>query len=242
MREITLELLNNGMIQPSRSPSNSPWMLVKKSNGEDRPVIDFRGLNAITIPDRYPMLRTDVALFTLNGMRVFSTLDLKQGFWQIPIKKSDREKTAFTVPGLGHYEWMRLPFGLINSPATFCRLVNTLLGTQAQLRSGEMVVSVAQAYVDDIIIASKTVTNHIQHLGNIFDLINKAQLTINAAKCYLFRREIKFLGHIVGQDGITTDPEKIARSWNGPRQPTSQKYNSSLVSPTFTASSSKTSL
>jgi len=211
MREITLELLNDGMIQPSRSPSNSPWMLVKKSNGEDRPVIDFRGLNAITIPDRYPMLRTDVALFTLNGMRVFSTLDLKQGFWQIPIKKSDREKTAFTVPGLGHYEWMRLPFGLINSPATFCRLVNTLLGTQAQLRSGEMVVSVAQAYVDDIIIASKTVTNHIQHLGNIFDLINKAQLTINAAKCYLLRREIKFLGHIVGQDGITTDPEKIRK-------------------------------
>ena len=80
MREITLGLIQDGMIQPSRSPYNSPWMLVKKSNGDDRPVIDFRGLNAITVADRYPMLRTDVALSSLDGMQVFSTLDLKQSF------------------------------------------------------------------------------------------------------------------------------------------------------------------
>ena len=216
MREITLGLIGDGVIQHSRSPYNSPWLLIKKSNGEDRPVIDFRGLNAITIADRYPMLRTDVALFSLNGMQVFSTLDLKQGFWQIPIQEKDREKTAFTVPGLGHFEWVRLPFGLINSPATFCRLVNTLLGPQTQVLQEGQVVSVAQAYVDDIIVASKDVTAHILHLNNIFKLINDALLTINAAKCVLLQSEIKFLGHIVSAEGIATDPEKLQKITHWP--------------------------
>jgi len=138
------------------------------------------------------------------------------------IKATDREKTAFTIPGLGHFEWVRLPFGLINSPATFCRMVNTLLGNLAELHTDDKTTSVAQAYVDDIIIASADIDTHIKHLQGILELIDDAQLTVNVSKCILLQEELKFLGHIVSKDGISTDPEKTEKvaSWPAPKNAT----------------------
>lgn len=222
MRKVAKAMLEDGVIQPSRSPFNAPMILVKKANGETRPVIDFRGLNKVTVPDRYPMLRTDVALNSLTGMTVFSSLDLKQGFWQIPIRQEDQPKTAFTIPGMGHFEWTRLPFGLINSPATFCRLVNTVLGARASISRDGRVVSLAQAYVDDIIIASTNVSDHLDHLHQVLTLLDEARLTVNPTKCTLFQHQLKFLGHVIGRDGISTDPEKTAKiaGWPRPRNMT----------------------
>ncbi|XP_050745764.1 uncharacterized protein LOC127011736 [Drosophila biarmipes] len=146
------KLLHNECIEPSRSPHSAPIVLVGKKSGEMRLCVDFRQLNAHSIPDAYPLPRITHILERLRHAKYISTLDLKSGYWQIPVAESSRECTAFTVPGRGLYHWKVMPFGLHSAPATFQRALDSVIGPDAF------------AYLDDIIIIGRTLEEHLQHL------------------------------------------------------------------------------
>ena len=123
VKEELQRMIDNGLIRPSDSPWTSPVVLVKKKNGKLRFCVDYRKLNAITKKDAYPLPRIDEMLNALSGSQWFSTLDLASGYWQVAMHSNDREKTAF-VTRYGTYEFIVMPFGLCNAPATFQRLMD----------------------------------------------------------------------------------------------------------------------
>jgi len=164
------ELLNDGIIRPSRSPYNSPvWIVPKKADASGvkkyRMVIDYRKLNLVTIADKYPIPEINEVLAQLGNNKVFSVLDLKSGFHQIPLKMSDIEKTAFSVNN-GKYEFTRLPFGLKNAPAIFQRALDDILH--------EHIGKICFIYIDDIIIFSKDDESHFKNLDIIFRTLQEA--------------------------------------------------------------------
>ncbi|XP_066258249.1 uncharacterized protein [Euwallacea similis] len=161
MREQINELLNAGIVQASHSSFASPAILVKKPNGDHRLCIDYRKLNAITVKDRYPLPNIEDLINQLGGYKYFSSLDMKQGYYQIPLNKESIDKTAFITPD-GQYEFLRLPFGLCNAPATFQRWVNSIMGS---LRHSEILV-----YLDDILIPSKSISQGMEKLNTILNI------------------------------------------------------------------------
>jgi RNase H-like domain found in reverse transcriptase/Reverse transcriptase (RNA-dependent DNA polymerase) len=201
-------MLKKNVIQKSDSPWASPVTLVKKPNGKWRFCIDFRKLNEITRKDSHPIPRTDTIFDKFNGSKWYSTMDMASGFWQIEMKEEDREKTAF-ITHEGLYEWLVMPFGLTNAPATFQRTMQLVLE--------ELFYTIAPVYIDDIIVHSKTFEEHIKDLEKVFKKIRKANLKLGPDKCKFCFNEIKFLGHIVGKDGIKTDLAKIEKVKNYPR-------------------------
>ena len=202
-------MLEKNTIQPSNSPWTSPIILVKKKNGALRFCVDYRKLNAVTRKDAYPLPRVDDTLDTLAHARWFTTLDLISGYWQVAVHPDDREKTAFCTPD-GLFEFKVMPFGLCNAPATFQRLMDSVL---AGLQWSTCLV-----YLDDIIIVGKTFADHLNNLRQVFDRIRGAGLKLQPAKCVLCTHEVTFLGHIVSAAGITTDPSKTDKvtSWPTP--------------------------
>lgn len=199
------ELLQNDIIQESKSPWNSPIIIVNKKDDESgrkkfRMVIDYRELNAKTIDDRFPVPNIEELLDQLNGCKYFSIIDLKSGFHQVKMNSNDIPKTAFSVLG-NHYEFKRMPFGLKNAPSTFLRLMNRTLN--------KYIGKCCLCYMDDIIVFSKTKQEHLQNLEAIFKILINANMRIQLDKCKFMEKEIKFLGHIVNQNGIQPDPEKI---------------------------------
>ena len=200
VRDSVEEMLTHNVIRPSVSPYSSPILLVKKSSSDERRFcIDFRKLNAETIKDKYPLPRIDVTIDYLYGAKIFTTLDLFSGYWQIEIEDYDKFKTAFTTED-GHFEFNRMPFGLTNAPATFQRLLNTILRP--------VLKKIALVYLDDVIIFSKTIDEHLRHIQIIFDLFRRAGLKIKPAKCTFLQKSVKYLGHIVSHKGIQPDPKK----------------------------------
>lgn len=199
------ELLDNNIVVPSRSPYNSPvWIVPKKSNssGEKqfRLVIDYRKLNSVTISDRYPIPEINEVLAQLGKSKYFSVLDLKSGFHQIPLKPSDREKTAFSING-GKYEFTRLPFGLKNAPSIFQRAVDDILH--------KYIGKICYVYIDDIIIFSENEQDHALHVDKILQTLCEANMKIQIDKCHFFKKEVEFLGFIVSHNGLTTNPNKV---------------------------------
>ena len=171
--------------------------------------MDYRKLNAVTRKDAYPLPRQDDTLDTLAHLRWFSTLDLISGYWQVEVHPEYREKTAFcTLEGL--FEFKVMPFGLCNAPTTFQCLMDSIL---AGLPWNSCLV-----YLDDIIVTGATFHAHLENLCQVFDHIKKAGLKLQPSKCALCKPEVTFLGHIVTQEGIATDPSKIDRvaSWPTP--------------------------
>ncbi len=189
-----------GVIQLSKSPYNSPTLIVKKKDGGTRLCIDFRRVNEHVITDRYPLPRIDQILEELGGARYFTALDLQHGFYNLQIHKEDRPKTAFSTPD-GHYEFIRLPMGLKNSPSIFQRTMNMVLQ--------EMLGDYAFIYVDDIVIYSKSAKEHVRHIENIFQRLNKHGLKVKFSKCQMFKTEIEYLGFLVGKDGMKVNPKKV---------------------------------
>uniref|UniRef100_H3BHK6 Gypsy retrotransposon integrase-like protein 1 n=1 Tax=Latimeria chalumnae TaxID=7897 RepID=H3BHK6_LATCH len=185
-----------GVIQQSQSPWASPLVIVTKKG------IDFRQLNLCTVQDTFPLPRIDEALDALKGAKYFSTLDLTCGHWQVPVAEKDRPKTAFRVPW-GHWECLRMPFGLQNAPATFQCLVEMCLGDQ----NFQSVL----LYLDDIICISSTLEEHLERLQLVFDRLRQYGLKLKPSKCHFFQTQVTYLGHVVSVDGISTDPEKIAK-------------------------------
>ena len=212
VKEHLREMLEKGVIRESKSPYSSPVVLVRKKRDNSlRFCIDYRRLNAITKRDATDLPRIDESFEALKGAKIFSTLDLIKGFWQVPMKEEDKEKTAFTVGPLGHYECEVLPFGLTNSPATFQAMMEKCLG---DINLIEIIL-----YLDDINVFSCTVDEHIERLDHVFTRLAAAGLKLQPEKCRLFQCEAKFLGHVVSESGIQTDPEKVeaVKSWPVPQ-------------------------
>ena len=158
VHEIVSELLENDIIEPSVSAYNSPIVLVKKKDGKWRMAIDYRALNQKTVKDRYPPPEIDRCLNTLEGAKVFISLDLYSGYYQVPVAESSRERTAFFTPD-GHFHFKRMPFGLVNSGAVFQRAIDKMI---KGLKQKNVV-----AYVDDILIGAKTEQEAIKVLENL---------------------------------------------------------------------------
>ena len=203
------QMIKKDVIQPSKSPWSSGIVLVKKKDGSTRFCIDYRRLNDVTIKDAYPLPRIDDCLDQLAGNQWFACLDMNSGYWQVEVDESDREKTAFTSRK-GLYEFKVMPFGLCNAPATFERLMESVLqGLQWEI---------CLIYLDDVIVTGKTFEEMVENLSNIFDRFNGANLKLKPKKCQLFAREVEFLGHIVSADGVQTDPKKTdaIKTWPRP--------------------------
>ncbi|KAG1463919.1 hypothetical protein G6F56_005189 [Rhizopus delemar] len=191
-----------GVITPSNSPWAAPVILVKKKNGEYRMVIDYRKLNAVTKKDAYPLPRIDDLLDTLGKSKIFSALDMRAGFHQVPVEEESKELTAFTTK-FGTYHYNTLPMGLVNSPATFQRLID--------LCFRPLINKCLVAYIDDLNVYSLTHQEHLQHLEQVFQCIRIANLKLNPEKCFFFKDHLKFLGYIVTKEGLQTDPGKIQK-------------------------------
>ncbi|CAK9812938.1 Retrovirus-related Pol polyprotein from transposon 17.6 [Anthophora plagiata] len=210
-RQVT-ELLDNGIIKPSESPYNTPvWVVPKKPDSQGnkrwRMVLDFRALNEKTVSDAYPLPNIVEILDQLGGAKYFSVFDLASGFHQIRMKPEDSRKTAFTTPH-GHYEFERMPFGLKNAPATFQRLMDRVL---TGLQGNEMFV-----YLDDIVIYSSSLREHEIKFRKLMDRLRRANLQLQPEKCQFLRKEVCYLGHIIGAHGVRPDPGKILAVKNFP--------------------------
>ena len=199
--QILQTMLRNKQIRPSNSSYSSPVLLIKKADGSYRFVVDYRKLNNITIPDNFPLPNLEQSIQSVGGYAYYSKLDLRSGYFQIPIRESDRHKTAFiTVQGL--FEFNVLAQGLRNSPPSFQRIMSSLL---LPCRSFCLV------YLDDILIYSKTIHQHIQHLNQVLAILNKHQFQLNLRKCELVQSKITYLGHVINADGICPLPDRIEK-------------------------------
>ena len=200
-------------IKPSTSPFASPTILVKKKDGTMRLCIDYRKPNSITKKDAHPLPRIEDIFDTLSGSKFFSTLDLAMGYHQVEVRPEDREKTAFSTP-FGLFQFNVMPFGLATAPATFMRLMTIV--------SSGMLYFTCLAFLDDIIIFGRTFEEHLTRLDHALNRLKSANVKLKPSKCAFGKRSVAFLGHIISELGISTDPEKIKRipEWPRPRNVT----------------------
>lgn len=203
------QLLDSKVIRESSSPYSSPIVLVTKKDGSLRLCVDYRQLNAKTRRDAYPLPRIEESLDALSGAKWFSTLDLASGYNQVPMVEQDKPKTAFCTP-FGLFEFNRMAFGLCNAPGTFQRLMERMFG---DCRYQSVLL-----YLDDVIIFSTTVQQHLERLGEVFSRLQKQGLKVKLSKCRFFQHQVSYLGHVVSAEGVATDPAKIevVKEWRRP--------------------------
>lgn len=194
------EMEERDIIRKSTSEYASPLVLIWKKNGDLRLCTDFRWLNARTIKDAHPLPHQTDALAALGGNAFFSTMDLTSGYYNVEVHEEDKKFTAFTSP-FGLYEYNRLPQGLCNSPATFMRMMMAIFGDQNFLS--------LLCYLDDILVFAPNEQLALQRLEMVFQRLKAHNLKLAPRKCHFMRPSVKFLGHVVSEDGISTDPEKV---------------------------------
>jgi hypothetical protein len=200
------EMLQSGIIEPAASPWASNVVLAKKKDGSLRLCVDYRNLNAVTYQDTYPLPHIDTCLNTLQGAAWFSTLDLRSGYYNIPIREIDKDKTAF-ITRRGSWRYNVMPFGLTCAPSVFQRLMDLVLCG--------LTFEACMVYLDDIIIFGPDFDTHLSRLKLVFDRVRQAGLKLKASKCCLLQRKVSFLGHVVSADGLEVQEEKVAavKSW-----------------------------
>ena len=201
------EMLDAGVIRESESPYSSNIVLIRKPNGALRFCVDWRKLNNRTRKDAYMLPRFDDTI----DAKFFSKIDLHSAYWQCEVEEEDKPKTAFSVGPLGFYEWNRMGFGLTNAPATFQRLMEKCMG--------DMHLKECLIFLDDILIFSSTFEEHIRRIESVFKRLNDHNLRLKTSKCEFFKTKVKYLGHIVSEEGIQTDPDKtsIVDTWPIPK-------------------------
>ena len=204
------QLLEAKVIRESSSPYASPIVLVRKKDGSLHMCVDYRLLNSKTRKDAFPLPRIEESLDALSGACWFSTLDLVSGYNQVPVAEQDKPKTAFCTP-FGLFEWNRMPFGLCNAPGTFQRLMQRMFGDQ-QCQS-------LLLYLDDIVVFSSSITQHLQRLDVVLSRLQNEGLKAKLAKCAFFQKEVSYLGHVISGKGVSTDPSKVeaVAKWQRPR-------------------------
>ncbi|XP_057708757.1 uncharacterized protein tanc1b isoform X4 [Corythoichthys intestinalis] len=213
MREYISSSLAAGLIRPSSSPLGAGFFFVGKKDGGLRPCIDYRGLNEITIKNKYPLPLLDSAFAPLKSATVFTKLDLRSAYHLVRIREGDEWKTAFKTP-LGHFEYLVMPFGLTNAPAVFQSLINDILR--------DMLNVFCFVYLDDILIFSRSLQEHHQHVRMVLQRLLENKLFVKAEKCEFHQGSIQFLGFIVEKGQLRPDPAKIKAVAEWPT-PTSRK-------------------
>ena len=206
-------LLEYDMIEPSKSPWACGAVMAKKKGDQLRFCCDFRYLNSVTVKDAYPIPRIDESLSTLGDAKFFTTLDLGSAFWQVPLRKQDRNKTGFACE-LGLFQWKRMPFGLCNATATFQRLMaHALIGVTKKY--GNLVM----CYVDDVVIATPTLEDHIERLDEVFACMKRSGLKCKPSKCEILKDSIKYLGRMVDKHDIRPDTDAVEAvlTWKSPK-------------------------
>ena len=194
------DLMSRGLIRPSTSPYGSPVLFVRKKNGELRLCIDYRALNKQTVKNTYPLPRIDELLDRLYGATIFTKLDLRSGYHQVRVQEADIYKTAFRTR-YGLYEFVVLPFGLCNAPATFMRLMNDIFRDELD--------RCVLVYLDDILVFSPTVEQHLRDIKTILEKLRLHRLYAKLTKCEFLKEEILFLGHLISAKGLRMDPDKV---------------------------------
>jgi hypothetical protein len=200
--------LKSGILQPSVSPYGSMVFVVPKKDGSPRFVVDYRSLNDVTVKNRYPLPLTDELFDRTQGAQYFSTIDLRNGFHQIAIRPEDRAKTAFRTR-FGSFEYTVLPMGLCNAPGTFMQLMNSTFA--------DMLDKNVLCFLDDILVFSRTEEEHLQHLRVVLSRLRQQQLYAKLSKCAFMQREVEFLGHRIGADGLRVAPDKVSAVQQWPR-------------------------
>lgn len=214
MEEIN-RMISLGVIEPSQSPWNNPLVVVPKSDGRLRICLDSRKLNSVSLPDAYPLQHINRILGRLQSTKVISSVDLKDAFWQISLEQTSRPKTAFTIPGFGHFQFARLPFGLSNSAQSLARLMDKVLGVDLEPK--------VYVYLDDLVIMSDSIKEHLELLAEVGRRLSAAGLTINLKKSKFLQKQIKYLGYIVDSSGLRADPDKITPVINYPAPTTTKE-------------------
>lgn len=194
------KMLENGIIRPSQSPYASEVVLVRKKTGDWRFCVDYRQLNRVTVPDKYPLPRISDLIQAVKGSMYFAALDLRGGYWQVPMEVSSIMYTAFRC-FLGLFEFLVMPFGLVNAPATFQRMVDQIFG--------DLRFSGVLCYLDDILVHSPTFRQTLTLLRTVFGRLRNAKLTLNLPKSSFFPKKLKYLGQIIMDGRLHPDPKKL---------------------------------
>ena len=206
MRKWLTELLDAGYIQPSKAPYGAPILFQKKQDGSLRMCVDYRALNKVTVKYKYPVPLIQDLFDKLTKAVYFTKLDLGSGYWQVRIAKGDEPKTT-CVTRYGSYEFLVMPFGLTNASATFCNLMNDVFY--------EYVDHFAVVYLDDIVIYSESLEDHLEHLRKVLSKLREHQLFVKKEKCEFAQQEILFLGHKVSKGMVMMDERKVQLSLIG---------------------------
>ncbi|KAK7918601.1 hypothetical protein WMY93_009885 [Mugilogobius chulae] len=200
MEKYLKDSLAAGLIRPSSSPLGAGFFFVSKKDSSLRPCVDFRGLNEITVKNKYPLPLLDSAFTPLQGATVFTKLDLRNAYHLVRIRDGDEWKTAFKTP-MGHFEYLVMPFGLTNAPAVFQSLINDVLR--------DFLNRFVFVYLDDILIFSQSHAEHQIHVRQVLQRLLENKLFVKAEKCDFYSSKVSFLGFIIEQGQVKADPEKI---------------------------------
>ena len=200
MRNYVSELLASGIIRPSSSPVAAGFFFLAKKDGSLRPCIDYRQLNSITVKNKYPLPLLSSTFEPLTHATVFTKLDLRNAYHLVRVREGDEWKMGFNTH-LGHFEYLVMPFGLTNAPAVFQALVNDVLWDFLNI----FVV----AYLDNILVFSKTATEHSRHIRQVLQRLLENRLFVKAENCVFSTTSFEFLGHVLEEGRVRADPKKI---------------------------------